>query len=68
MKLANETTGQAVYFNPVTKSGKEVWVIQGIGDTVIYGRDRQKRKSRTFAQYAQAERYLETHGFTKSLY
>ena len=46
MKMINKASGEAVYFNPVTKAGKEVWVIQGIGSTVVIGRDRQKRKSR----------------------
>jgi len=63
MKMINKTTGEAVYFNPVTKAGKEVWLIQGIGATVVIGRDRQKRKSRVFSQYPQAEAYLKRHGF-----
>ncbi len=63
MKMINKTTGEAVYFNSVKKVGKEVWLIQGIGATVVIGRDRQKRKSRVFAQYPQAERYLKAHGF-----
>ena len=58
MKMINKASGEAVYFNPVTKAGKEVWVIQGIGSTVVIGRDRQKRKSRVFTQYHQAEAYL----------
>ena len=68
MKMVNEASGEAVYFNPVTKAGKEVWVIQGIGSTVVIGRDRQKLKSRTFAQYAQAEAYLARHGFESETY
>lgn len=68
MKIVNEATGGAVYFNPVTKNGKDVWVVKGIGDVVIYGRDRQKKKSRIFTQYAQAEAYLKRNGFTKTVY
>ena len=68
MKMINKASGEAVYFNPVTKAGKEVWVIQGIGSTVVIGRDRQKLKSRTFAQYAQAEAYLARHGFEGEKY
>ena len=48
MKMINKASGEAVYFNPVRKAGKDVWVIQGIGSTVVIGRDRQKRKSRIF--------------------
>lgn len=68
MKMVNKASGEAVYFNPVTKAGKEVWVIQGIGSTVVIGRDRQKRKSRIFTQYAQAEAYLARHGFESETY
>lgn len=53
-KLAN-AKGEMVYFNLVQKNGKLQWVIKGIGDTVVLGRDRQKKKSRTFTQEAQAE-------------
>lgn len=63
MKMINKASGEAVYFNPITKRGKEAWIIQGIGGTVVIGRDRQKKKSRTFTQYAQAEAYLKRHGF-----
>ena len=61
--MINKATGEAVYFNPITKRGKEAWIVQGIGSTVVLGRDRQKKKSRTFTQYAQAEAYLKRHGF-----
>lgn len=44
-RLENDQGG-AVYFNPILKHGKEAWVIKGIGDTVILGRDRQRKKSR----------------------
>ncbi len=68
MKMINKATGEAVYFNPVKKAGKDVWLIQGIGSTVVIGRDRQKRKSRVFTQYPQAERYLKAHGFESESY
>ena len=68
MKMINKATGEAVYYNPVRKAGKDVWVIQGIGGTVIIGRDRQKLKSRTFTQYPQAEAYLKRHGFETETY
>ena len=64
MKMANEK-GEAVYFNPITKNGKDCWIIQGIGSTVVIGRDRQKRKSRTFTQERQAAAYLDRHGFKR---
>lgn len=67
MKLAN-AKGEMVYFNLVQKNGKLQWVIKGIGDTVVLGRDRQKKKSRTFTQEAQADAYLKRNGFTISLY
>lgn len=62
MHMINDK-GEAVYFNPIRKNGKDQWPIQGIDSTVVLGRDRQRRKSRTFTQYAQAERYLNKHGF-----
>ena len=68
MKLINKTTGEAVYYNIVRKNNKDCWLVKGIGDTVIIGRDRQKRKSRIFTQEAQAERYLDRHGFEMETY
>ena len=62
MKMVN-AKGEALYYNGVNKNGKDVWVIQGIGSTVIVGRDKQKRKSRVFTQEAQALSYLRRHGF-----
>lgn len=66
MKLVNEK-GEAVYFNPVFKNGKDQWIIKGIGSTMVIGRDRQKLKSRTFTQERQAAAYLDRHGF-KTVY
>lgn len=62
MKMVNDK-GEALYYNPVTKNGKDVWVLKGIGSTVIVGRDRQKKKSRIFTQEAQALAYLNRNGF-----
>lgn len=45
------------------KNNKDYWLVQGIGSTVVYGRDRERRKSRHFTQEQQAERYLARHGF-----
>ena len=27
MKMINKASGEAVYFNPITKRGKEAWII-----------------------------------------
>lgn len=53
MKGINEQ-GQAVYYNVVTKHGKVRYQIQAASGQTLQGRDRQKRKSRTFAQEHQA--------------
>ena len=68
MKMINKATGEAVYFNPIRKNGKDAWIIQGIGSTMVIGRDRQKLKPRTFTQYAQAAAYLKRHGFESETY
>lgn len=47
MHMVNDK-GEAVYYNLVR---------------VVYGRDRERRKSRHFTQEQQAERYLARHGF-----
>lgn len=60
--MANDK-GEAIYFNGVEKNGRFVWVLQGIGDTVIIGRDKQRLKSRTFTNEAQAWAYVKRHGF-----
>lgn len=64
MRYQNEA-GQVVYYNPVEKRGKVRWVIQAASGQVITGRDRQKRKSRTFAQMHQADAWLERNGYRK---
>lgn len=56
MHMINDK-GEAVYFNYVRKNNKDYWVVKGIGSTVVYGRDRERRKSRHFTQEQQAERY-----------
>lgn len=68
MKMINKDSGEAVYFNPIRKNGKDAWIIQGIGATVVIGRDRQRLKSRTFTQYSQATAYLKRHGFESETY
>lgn len=56
MHMVNDK-GEAVYYNLVRKNNKDYWLVQGIGSTVVYGRDRERRKSRHFTQEQQAERY-----------
>lgn len=62
MHMVNDK-GEAVYYNLVRKNNKDYWLVQGIGSTVVYGRDRERRKSRHFTQEQQAERYIARHGF-----
>ena len=53
MHMVNDK-GEAVYYNLVRKNNKDYWLVQGIGSTVVYGRDRERRKSRHFTQEQQA--------------
>ena len=62
MRLQNEA-GQVIYYNPVTKHGKTRWLVQAASGQTIAGRDRQKRKSRSFAQEHQASAWLERNGY-----
>ena len=61
MKLINRS-GEAVYYNCVMKHDKVRYQIQAASGQVITGRDRQKRKSRTFAQEHQAAAWLRRNG------
>lgn len=61
MHMVNDK-GEAIYYNLVRKNNKDYWLVQGIGSTVVYGRDRERRKSRHFTQEQQAERYLARPG------
>ena len=62
MRLENKD-GQAVYYNPITKHGKTRWLIQAASGQAITGRDRQKCKSRSFAQEHQASAWLARNGY-----
>lgn len=62
MKLLNDK-GQAVYFNAVTKAGKERYIVKALSGQSIPDRDRKPHKSRTFTVLAQAERWLERNGY-----
>lgn len=67
MKLVNEA-GQAVYYNVVEKRGELRYIVLAASGQVILGRNRQKRKSRTFTQEHQARAWLERNGYTTALY
>lgn len=41
MHMVNDK-GEAVYYNLVRKNNKDYWLVQGIGSTVVYGRDREQ--------------------------
>ena len=62
MKLTNEN-GESVYYNCVVKHDLERYVIKAIDGQTLPGRDRQKRKSRTFSSAYYAERYLKKLGY-----
>lgn len=62
MKAINKQ-GQTVYYNCVIKHDKVRYLVQAASGQVITGRDRQKRKSRTFAQEHQAAAWLRRNGY-----
>ncbi len=55
--------GQKIYFNNVIKHGKWCFVVQAASGQAIIGRDKQKRKTRTFAQEHQAEAWIRRNGY-----
>lgn len=63
MRMVNGA-GEVVYYNVVDKHGGVRYVVLAASGQVLPGRDRQKRKSRTFSQEHQAERYLKRLGYT----
>lgn len=62
MRMQN-AEGQAVYYNVVEKHKKIRYQIQAASGQTITGRDKQKLKSRTFAQEHQAEAWLRRNGY-----
>lgn len=62
MRMSNEA-GEVIYYNCVTKHGKVRYQVQAASGQTIMGRDRQKRKSRSFAQEHQAEAWLKRMGY-----
>ena len=62
MRMVNDR-GEVIYYNVVTKHDRIRYQIQAASGQAIIGRDRQKRKSRTFAQEHQAEAWLRRMGY-----
>ena len=62
MRMMNEA-GQAVYYNDVEKHGKIRFVVLAASGQYITGRDKQKRRSRTFTHQHQAEAWLRRNGY-----
>ena len=62
MRMVNRS-GEVIYYNCVTKHGKVRYQVQAASGQAIMGRDRQKRKSRSFAQEHQAEAWLKRMGY-----
>lgn len=62
MRMINEA-GEIIYYNCVTKHGEIRYVVQAASGQAILGRDRQKRKTRTFAKEHQAEAWLKRMGY-----
>jgi hypothetical protein len=62
MRMINGA-GQAIYYNIVDKGGLTRYIILAASGQHISGRDRQKRKSRTFTQEAQAINFIKKNGY-----
>lgn len=62
MRMINDR-GEIVYYNCVTKHDQVRYVVQAASGQAITGRDRQKRKSRTFTHEHQAEAWLVRNGY-----
>lgn len=62
MRMINDR-GDVLYYNCVTKHGKVRFQVQAASGQAITGRDRQKRKSRTFTHQHQAEKWLQNNGY-----
>ena len=58
--------GEVIYYNVVTKHDKVRYQIQAASGQAIVGRDRQKRKSRTFTHEHQAEALLRRMGYSRA--
>ena len=65
MRMEN-SRGEAIYYNCVVKHGKVRYQVQAASGQAIEGRDRQKRKSRSFSQEHQAEAWLKRMGYSRA--
>lgn len=65
MRMVNDR-GEVIYYNVVTKHDKVRYQVQAASGQAIIGRDRQKRKSRSFAQEHQAEAWLRRMGYSRA--
>ena len=61
--LMIDKQGLKVYYNMVKKHGKVRYVVKAASGQTILGRDREKLRSRTFAQEHQAEAWLKRNGY-----
>ena len=62
MRLVNDK-GQAVYYNAVTKHGRDCFIVKAISGQDLMARDKGKTKSRTFHNEATAEKFLDRYGY-----
>lgn len=62
MLMVNQQ-GETVYYNLVEKHGNVRYIVRAASGQYILGRDRQKAKSRTFAQEHQAAAWLKRNGY-----
>ena len=62
MKLKNKD-GQAVYYNVVTKHGRDCYVVKAISGQDLMARDKGKTRSRTFHNESTAAKYLNRYGY-----
>lgn len=62
MRMANER-GDIVYYNCVEKHGNIRYIVKAASGQDILGRDRERKKSRSFAQEHQAEAWLRRMGY-----
>lgn len=61
--LMVNSDGEKIYYNSVKKHGKWCYVVVAASGQPIIGRDKQKRKTRTFAQEHQAESWIRRNGY-----
>ncbi len=62
MRMVNGA-GEVIYYNPVEKHGKLRFTVVAASGQAILGRDRQRKKSRTFTHEHQAEAWIKRNGY-----